>query len=298
MTQGISPFFALTIWMVVILFVTNPALSSTVSSPTISNKDAAAVPLVKLDPNVTYDDIIPQVNYTARGHVELGLQYLPVAVAYECMSYFEHARNNETARSYGLYIANWLAEQGNETDQYVILTHDFPWNQFNLTVGWKSALTQAHAAECFMKAYERTQDERYLTLAKKALLFLRVPVSHEGVMIDESIAKGNEKRWWYEEYPSEGGSYVLNGHQFVLIALSKYLEIAPNNYQIRELFDNGLNALKATALQYDNGINDSYYDRLGNPALKYHNTHIVNFQRLYDITEDDDWLEIKKVFED
>jgi hypothetical protein len=277
------------------LFASNPAFLSTVSSPppVITNKVVVAAPVVKLDPNETYNNIIPPVNYTARGHKELGLQYLPVHAAYQCQFYFNHARNNETARSYGLYIADWFAEHGNETDDYIIFTHEFPWRQYNLTVGWKSALTQAHVAECFMKAYERTQDDNYLTLAKKSFMFLKVPVSEGGVLIDE----GNS-RWWYEEYPLEGGSYVLNGHQFVLIALSKYLDIAPNNQHIRELFDNGLSALKATALQYDNGINDSYYDRLEHPALKYHKTHITNFQRLYDITEDDDWLEIKKVFED
>lgn len=274
------------------LFALNPSLWGTASSSSLTTKSVIATPGAKLDPELTYDNIIPPVNYTARGHEELGLQYLPVRAAYECIAYFDHARNNQTARSYGLYIADWFAERGNETDEYIVFAHDFPWSQYNLTIGWKSALTQAHVAECFMKAYERTQDNKYLTLANKSFMFLNVPVAEGGVLIDE----GNS-RWWYEEYPTEESSYVLNGHQFVLIALSKYLDIE-DDPAIRKLFVNGLSALKAAALQYDKGINDSYYDRLWNPALKYHKTHIVNFQRLYDITGDDDWLQIKRVFED
>jgi hypothetical protein len=267
------------------------------SGGTSSNNNSTSL---KLDPNVTYDHIIPPVNFTARGHEEAGLQHPPIAAAYKCLFYFSHVRN-ETASSYGLYVADWLAQRGNETAIYIIFTHDFPWHPYNLTAGWKSALAQAHVAECFLKAYEHTQDDRYLTLAMKALLFLRVPVLQGGVMIDESNNNnnGSERRWWYEEYPLEGGgSYVLNGHQFVLIALSKYLDIAPNNQHILDLFDNGLSALKATALQYDYGKNYSYYDRLERPALKYHTTHIINFQRLYDITGDEEWLRIKKVFEE
>lgn len=248
-----------------------------------------------LDPRITYYNILPPVDYIARGHEEVGLQHPPIAAALKCLFYFSHV-GNDTATSYGIYVADWLAQRGNETDLYIIFTHDFPWLPYNLTIGWKSALAQAHTAECFLEAYKHTQDDRYLALAQKALLFLRVPVSQGGVMINESI--NDSKRWWYEEYPTEGGSYVLNGHQFVLIALSKYLEIAPNNHHVRELFDSGVNALKAAALQYDNGMNYSYYDRLERPALKYHATHIINFQRLYDITGDEEWLRIKKVFEE
>lgn len=62
--------------------------------------------------------------------------------------------------------------------------------------------------------------------------------------------------------------------------------------------DNGLNALKSDALLNDNGYNYSFYDRLGGLAKGYHKTHIINFQKLYDITGDIEWLKIKKVFEE
>jgi hypothetical protein len=156
-----------------------------------------------------------------------------------------------------------------------------------------------------LEAYTKTGNNTFQDLASKSLLFLRVPIEQGGVMIEES-----ENRWWYEEYPRPAGNkqpQVLNGHQFVLFSLNKYLQqVNDNTYDdssttitiIRQLFDNGLNALKSNALLYDNGYNYSFYDRLGGLAKGYHRTHIINFQKLYDITGDVEWLKIKKVFEE
>jgi hypothetical protein len=275
--------------------------SSSLPPPDTTNNTATVFPpVVKLlDPKVTYDNIIPPINYTIKGYKEItGLQYPPVAVANKCLFYFSHVRN-ETAFLYGLYVAEWLALRSHQSaDGFSIyFTHDYPLSHYNLTAGWKSALAQALAAECFLEAYSYTGNSTFVDLAKKSLMFLRVPVSGGGVMIDE----GNE-RWWYEEYPRPSGNkqpQVLNGHQFVLLSLNEYLhEIDNNDMTIRQLFDNGLNALKSDALLYDNGYNYSFYDRLGGLAKGYHNTHIINFQKLYDITGDIEWLSIKEVFEE
>jgi hypothetical protein len=249
-----------------------------------------AVAIAQLDPNKTYDNIIPPIDYDAKGIQGVGKVYTPVSTAMKCQFYLSHVRN-ETAKAYGLYVADWLALHGNQSGDYLYYPHDFPWPQYNLTKGWKSGLAQALVAECFMDAYEHTDNTNYLQLANKSLSFLRVPVSQRGVMVDE---KNN--RWWYEEYPSEGGSYVLNGHQFVLLTLNRYLVLS-HDAAIKQLFDNGLKALKSDALQYDNGFNYSFYDRLWHTAKGYHPTHVVNFQKLYNITHDDIWLAIKKAFE-
>jgi hypothetical protein len=256
--------------------------------------------VVRLDPKVTYDNILPPSNISAIApNEEAGLQHPPVAAANKCLFYFSHVRN-ETASSYGVYVAEWLALRGHEFRDFVYFTNDYPWRQYNLTAGWKSGLSQGLVAECFLKAYSYTGNSTFVDLAKKSLLFLQVPIADGGVMIDE----GNN-RWWYEEYPRPAENVqpqILNGHQFVLLSLNEYLQQIDNNNDtsiiIRRLFDNGLNALKFDALMYDNGMNYSYYDRLRNPALKYHTTHIINFQRLYDITGDEEWLRIKKVFEE
>jgi hypothetical protein len=54
---------------------------------------------------------------------------------------------------------------------------------------------------------------------------------------------------------------------------------------------------KGNRQNLDDGGNLSYnysdYAREGHPALKYHKTHIINFQELYDITGDVELLRIK-----
>lgn len=261
----------------------------TTQKPQESENPQPSTEVLALDPKITYDNIIPPIDYDAQDHKGIGLQYPPAYVANKCLFYFSHVRN-ATAWEYGVYVAKWLALHGSESEQHIVFAYDFPLTLYNLTAGWKSAPAQSAASECFLKAYAYTGDNTYLTLAKKSLMFLTVPTEDGGVTIKES-----NDRWWYEEFPSKGGSYVLNGHQSVLLALSKYLDI-DNDPVIRQLFDNGLRALKADASLYDRGTNDSFYDRLGHPANRYHSTHITNFQKLYDITHDEQLLEIKKAF--
>lgn len=256
---------------------------------------AAAIPVnadhptnTDLDPYVTYNDIIPQTDYTSKG---LGKQYPPVGVANKCLFYFSYVRN-ATAWEYGEYVAKWLALRAKPSGDSVYFTYDFAWPTYGMDAGWKSGLAQGKVAECFIKAYSYTGNSTFLDLAKRSLLYLQVPLEQGGVMIEEC-----HDRWWFEEYASTTGkrSYVLNGHQFALLSLNKYL-IIDNDPEIRQIFDNGANALKFDSMLYDNGTNNSFYDRLRGPAGKYHNTHIINSQLMYDITKDPAFLEIKKAF--
>ena len=249
-----------------------------------------------LDPKVTDDTIIPPVDYGARGHDvgDSGKHYPPANVANKCLFYFSALRNS-TATEYGIYTAEWLSLHGDEHPTYISYPYDFNWPTYNLTAGWHSALAQSTISDCYIKAYQATSDPLFLDLARKSLMFIGVPVEQGGVLIDE----GNNK-WWYEEYAGQNlndtRSYVLNGHQFVLLSMNNYLKI-DNDPAIRQMFNNGLKAFEEDAHLYDNGINNSWYDRVGHVAGKYHNTHIVNSQKLYDITKDEKLLEIKKMFQ-
>lgn len=286
------------------------AEAATHNDNNIDHNNDAALSANKLDPSVTHNNIIPPIDTNAVGyrHIE-GLHYPPVAVANKCLFYFSHV-NNETAISYGVYVAEWLAlrshhhyynnQSGEPGVKSIYFTNDYPWPQYGLEAGWKTGLAQGLAAECFLEAYSYTGNSTFADLAQKSLLFLQVPITEGGVMIDEG-----SNRWWYEEYPRPSGNVqpkILNGHQFVLLSLNEYLQQIDNNNDtsiiIQRLFDNGLNALKFDALLYDHGYNNSYYDREQRPAHIYHKTHIINFQRLYDITGDAELLSIKKAFEE
>jgi hypothetical protein len=209
--------------------------------------------------------------------------------------------------AYGVYVAEWLAlhshhhryssDYQSPAEDMIYFTNNYPWPPFGLKPGWKSGLAQGTAAECFIEAYSYTHNGTFADLARKSIVFLKVPIAAGGVRIQEA-----PDRWWYEEYPREPENpqpQVLNGHQFVLLSVNKYLqEINSNDPEVRQIFDYGLNALKFDAVLYDNGQNNSYYDREWHPALKYHKTHVINFERLYNVTADEELLRVKKVFEE
>src|SRR5215210_3979334 len=137
-----------------------------------------------LDPNLTFNDLIPPIDYDSKGYEGIGKQYPPVSVANECLFYFSHL-TNATAWDYGLYVAQWLALRGHEFAGFVYFTNDYPWASYNLTAGWKSGLAQGLAAECFLEAYSYTGNSTFLDLAKKSLMFLTVPIEQGGVRIEE-----------------------------------------------------------------------------------------------------------------
>jgi len=249
----------------------------------------------KLDPNVTYESIIPVVDYESRGYEGIGKLTTPQTAALACLAWFDVKPFSLIKTQYdpenGVYIADWLEKQGEYSSDYIIFRHNFHWPSYELPPGWVSGLTQGTVAECFLVAYDYTSDQKYLDLAKKSLYALAVPIDEGGILIDE----GNNK-WWYEAYasPDSKRSFVLNGHMFSLISLHKYLEY-DNDEKIQQLFDNGLIALKETGPLYDNGYH-SFYDRLNNTASTYHIIHGILFYELYELTNDEELLELHQLF--
>jgi len=242
-----------------------------------------------LNTSITFEEILPAFDYGER-FGGLGKQYPIDYVSSNCLTYFSII-GNSMENDKGMYIANWLNENGQNIDDYIIFSNAYSF-YYDTQPGWKSGSAQGIAAECFMSAYDYSDDSKYLDLAKRALYALRVPINKGGILINEG-----DNKWWYEEYADleSQRSFVLNGHMVALFSLHKYLQYH-EDVGIQELFDNGLKALKEDALLYDNGINDSFHDRLGLPANKFHERNIGNFEKLYDITKDEELLEIKAKF--
>lgn len=214
-----------------VLFAVNNATGFDFQLP----QQEASTPIVStLDPNVTYENIISGVNYESTGK-----QYPPASAAKSCLFYFSHVRN-ETAWGYGVYTADWLQAHGNETDDYLIFQNDFPSLPHNLTSGWKSAQAQSKAADCFLAAYDYTNDPKYLTLAEKSLMFLQVPVEQGGVM---TVRGGG---WWYDSY----GADAKQDQIATLASLSNYLQYDPDDRIINKMLVNGQMTLNSMPLEF------------------------------------------------
>ena len=100
---------------------------------------------------------------------------------------------------------------------------------------------------------------------------------------------------WYEEYPTEPPSFVLNGFIYSLIGLYDLLTLAPS-LQAREatvLFQQGMKSLKKLLLAFDTGSGTNYDLRhltLGcAPNIArwdYHATHVNQLLLLATIDKD------------
>lgn len=89
-----------------------------------------------------------------------------------------------------------------------------------------------------------------------------------------------DKYAWYEEYPTNPSSFVLNGFMYSLLGLYDLAQ-ASNNGQVEKLLENGLGSLVALVPMFDTGSGTTYDLRHltmgGAPKLArwdYHSTHV------------------------
>jgi hypothetical protein len=140
-------------------------------------------------------------------------------------------------------------------------------------------MAQGHTIEVLLAAYRLTQRDVYLAAAKEAANALAIPIDQGGVAVVDG------RGIWFEEYASEScrPPEVLNGHNFALDALWHLLQLDPS---YRDLFDQGVVALKDRLPRFDKGV-WSHYDLLGTPAnRKYHKIHCEQLRDLYARTGD------------
>ncbi|KAG8291443.1 D-glucuronyl C5-epimerase [Homalodisca vitripennis] len=161
----------------------------------------------------------------------------------------------------------------------------------DLLPGWLSAMGQGHGISVLARAYYHSGGERqYLDTALKALKPFRVLSKDGGVL---ALYLGQVP--WYEEYPTEPASFVLNGFIYSLIGLYDLLSLAPA-LQAREaaaLFHQGVKSLKKLLLAFDNGSGTNYDLRhltIGcAPNIArwdYHATHVNQLLLLATIDKD------------
>lgn len=167
-------------------------------------------------------------------------------------------------------------------------------NRLKLEAGWYSAMAQGHAMSVLCRAYHSTQRIEYLDAAFRASIPLSVDAENGGVrnrFLDT-------KHFWYEEYPTRPGTFVLNGFIYSLVGLYDLRSCLPGNRTIEKLYSDGLESLKALLPLYDIGTG-SVYD-LRHVTLKiapniarwdYHSVHVYQLLWLYLIEKEPLFLE-------
>ncbi|XP_055331960.1 D-glucuronyl C5-epimerase-like [Paramacrobiotus metropolitanus] len=155
---------------------------------------------------------------------------------------------------------------------------------------WYSAMAQGQAMSTLIRAYKRLKNHKYLQAAVKALDLFSKSSEAGGIS-----AVFMNKFVWFEEYPTNPPSFVLNGFIYALLGLYDVKTVADGNDAERsgKLFDTGVESLKALLPLYDTGSGSVYdlrhFTLKGPPNLArwdYHSTHITQLQVMNSIHPD------------
>lgn len=221
----------------------------------------------------------------------LGKQYNPVSISQYALINYNYYINMGELRYKNDFLkhADWLVKnqvitsQGFGIWQY---NFDFKGNNYNCKKPWISAMAQGQAMSVLTRAYQLTQEEKYLKTAEKALGSFAVLDKDGGVRYID-----NDGSVFYLEYAcdTEPPARVLNGFIFSLLGLHDYY-LTTGNRKALNFFEEGLSTLKTRLLDYDTG-KWTTYDLLGTKASEdYHRLHSKLLYELYFITGDQFFL--------
>uniref|UniRef100_H2YXW6 heparosan-N-sulfate-glucuronate 5-epimerase n=1 Tax=Ciona savignyi TaxID=51511 RepID=H2YXW6_CIOSA len=161
-----------------------------------------------------------------------------------------------------------------------------------IPAGWISAMGQGQGMSVLSRAYHVFQNPKYIVALSQAMLpFTKFP--HEGGV----RAVFMDKYTWYEEYPTEPASFVLNGFMYSLIGLYDFKALLEDKFEsyelVTRLYDDGMTSLKAMLPLYDGGSRTFYDLRHFMVQMPpniarwdYHTTHISQLVLLYSVTKD------------
>ncbi|CAD5115988.1 DgyrCDS4924 [Dimorphilus gyrociliatus] len=185
--------------------------------------------------------------------------------------------SNQAHLDYFYYASKWLLLNQDKSGGWPInVDRNLANGELELSAGWYSAMAQGQAMSLLCRAYSRTGKKEYLEAAKKAAFILSTPSSKGGVK-----AKFADKYDWYEEYPTQPPSFVLNGFIYALIGLYDVYTLTEDQLS-GKLYSDGMESLQTLLPLYDSGSGSFYdlrhYSLPGTaPNLArwdYHTTHI------------------------
>ena len=217
----------------------------------------------KFDPRERYDtNGILQGDYSAYGK---GWLFSPEAISRHALKSLNGYIHTGDHRLYDRFIlySKWIRDHLERTDkgQWMWCYHfDYEVNNvYNMKSPWGSALAQGQCIATLARAYALTGESSYLGAIKKAISSFSIEVPDGGFR----RTMGTDA-WWYEEYPTEPASYVLNGFVTALLALWEVHALLGDAVDTGALFKRGINALEAKlpafAVTDEEGVIWSRYD--------------------------------------
>ena len=228
-----------------------------------------------------FDDAgIPLLDY--RGII--GRQYNPIAIAQYglgCWNCDEEGAEQPADdlpggwRDRWLRSARWLADHLEASPGgHGVWMHHFDWEYFRtLKAPWYSGLAQGQGLALLVRAWQATEDRRFLTAADRALAAMLEPISAGGTgFADESGC------WWIEEYITDPVTHILNGFLWATWGVYDYWK-AVGDRRAEDLWNRSMATLERNLQRFDCGFWSAYDlapTRIRNVASPfYHALHLV-----------------------
>jgi len=184
-----------------------------------------------------------------------GIQYQPVGIAHYALgnwNLFLETGKHQYKEQF-LTIADWFCENLVIKQSFGVWEYRFDYPRFHLKAPWPSAMAQGSGISVLLRAYQLTEDERYLECVELALASFEVPIDQGGVRYEDT-----QGFIWYEEYPSLiSPPHVLNGFIFALFGLYDFYKITGSE-EAHALLNEGIRTLKASLGQWDLGFWSRY----------------------------------------
>lgn len=145
---------------------------------------------------------------------------------------------------------------------------------------WASAMAQGEVISLYLRMYQALGDERLLDTAWGAYRFLAMDQEEGGVRRRDSA--GN---LWFEEFPSEPPSFVLNGFVYTILGLYDLFRVTGDR-GVKGEIDACIETLAANLHRYDAGY-WSLYDLRRRELVRYYyqkNVHVPQMAVLHGLT--------------
>ncbi len=154
--------------------------------------------------------------------------------------------------------------------------HPMP-HTYRLDPPWLSSMAQGEAASLLVRIHKETGEGRYAEAAELALLPLRRPVSEGGVLADLDGGP------FFEEYPTERSSYVLNGGIYTIWGCYD-VGVGLGSAEATSDWERSVDTLASNLNRWDTGF-WSLYDLYPHPvpniaSSAYHALHIAQLKAM------------------
>ena len=152
------------------------------------------------------------------------------------------------------FVANQDAETGGWTTPVIFNKErrKYP-GAAEVGEGWVGAMCQGQAISVLVRAFHQSGEEKYLQAAENAAKVFSIPSSRGGVK-----AVFLDKYPWYEEYPTNPPTFILNGFMYSLLGLFDLKSVSSRNLAA-SLYKSGIESLAALLPLYDSGAS-TFYD--------------------------------------